>query len=86
MTRKKGESGPKALKNWRQAHGLSQAAAGQRVGVGRVGWIGYESGDKTPPLQRALLIESETGVRIELFGYGAEVISLMRGALQRRAA
>jgi transcriptional regulator with XRE-family HTH domain len=86
MSRKKGESGAKALKNWRQSNGLSQAAAGQRVGVGRVGWIGYESGDKTPPLHRALLIEAETGVRIELFGYGAEVVSLMRTALLRRAA
>jgi len=86
MGRKKGESGPKALKNWRQSHGLSQAAAGERVGIGRVGWIGYESGDKTPPLHRALRIEAETGVRIELFGYGSDVLGLMRSALQRRDA
>ncbi len=88
MTGRKSREGARALKRWRESQGLSHGAAGERIDVSRVAVLEYERGSKVPPLQRALTIEQVTdgAVRIETFGYGPDVVALIRAAVARRAA
>jgi transcriptional regulator with XRE-family HTH domain len=50
------------LKEWRAREGLSQIAAGARVGVSGPTWYDWESGNKTPKSVHQITLESVTGV------------------------
>lgn len=60
--------GSEALGVWRKKHGLTQHAAGKRLGVSQATWSDWESGKKTPSLKLALRITSMTGVKVKLWG------------------
>ena len=51
----------KLLERWRRAHGLSQSAAGARVGVSQVAWCRLEAGKMTPGVSLAFTLERVTG-------------------------
>ena len=59
---------------WRLEQGLSQEAAAAPLGYHQASWSGWETGDKTPPLEVAARLEllTEGRVRVEHFGYDPE--------------
>lgn len=59
MARAKASAGERLL-GWRRAAGLTQAAAGQRVGVSQPVWHEWERGTRRPGRERAAAIEALT--------------------------
>lgn len=47
--------------SWRKAAGLTQKAAGERVGVRQPSWLDWERGARRPSRERAEAIEALTG-------------------------
>lgn len=60
--------GAEALRAWREKHGLTQGAAGKRLGVGQATWSDWETGKKMPSLKLALKISEVIGLKIKLWG------------------
>ena len=79
---------PERLKAWRLSHEphLTFAAAGERIGVKHSTWFEWESGNRSPSLEKALQIEDLTdgAVPFESWDFSAEVASTMRRVLSRR--
>lgn len=50
------------LKAWREEAGLSQVAAGARVGVSGPTWYDWEAGNKTPRTVHQIALEKVTGI------------------------
>lgn len=73
---------PHRLRAWRlrQTPLLTLVGAGVRVGVKHSTWSEWESGSRTPSLEKALAIEDVTGgaVRIEDWGFSGDVRALMK--------
>jgi DNA-binding XRE family transcriptional regulator len=80
-----------ALRAWRTAQkdsvtgkSMTLAAAGRLVGVEHTTWSQIESGARNPSLELALDIERVSGVRMELWGFAADLVAKMRNVLARR--
>lgn len=74
------------LKEWRDAAGLTQAAAAKRSGVRQATWCEVETGRRTPHLAFAIRLESLTDgeVRIEHWGHDAALIKSMADVVAHR--
>lgn len=48
------------LREWREAVGLSQTAAGKKVGVGQASWSAWEAGQKRPSIEQIVRLSELT--------------------------
>lgn len=61
-----GSAGTK-LREWRDAQGLTQAAAADKIQTGQGTWHAWEDGTKAPELRFALALEDLTGGAVKAF-------------------
>ena len=52
------------LRKWRKGAGRSTKDAGALIGVSGVQWHRYETGDRSVPFDRLLLIANKTGLKL----------------------
>ena len=75
------------LKEWRAAAGRTLVAASSAVGVTHSSWCEWESGNRSPSLEKALAVEelTEGAVPVEAWGFPSSVVATMGAVLALRA-
>ena len=74
------------LKKWRSATNRTLVAASSAVGVTHSSWCEWESGNRSPSLEKALAIEelTEGAIPVEAWGFGPSVVATMGAVLALR--
>ncbi len=74
------------LKKWRTAAGRTLISAASAIGVTHSTWCEWESGNRSPSLEKALAVEAltEGHMPVEAWGFNASVIQTMTHVLAAR--